>query len=37
LRYAIESKYFKYRTDLVEFEEGLSKTIKFYKKLYGNV
>jgi dTDP-glucose 4,6-dehydratase len=37
LRYAIESKYFKYRTDLVEFDEGLLKTIKFYKKLYGNV
>jgi dTDP-glucose 4,6-dehydratase len=37
LRYAIESKYFKYRTDLVEFDEGLLKTIKFYKKLYGHV
>jgi dTDP-glucose 4,6-dehydratase len=36
LRYAIESKYFRYQTKLVEFDEGLLKTIKFYKKIYGN-
>lgn len=34
LRYAIESKYFKYKTPLVDFEKGLSETIKFYKKKY---
>lgn len=34
LRYAIESKYFKYQTKFVEFEAGLADTINFYKKKY---
>lgn len=36
LRYAIESKYFKYNTVLAEFDTALSETIKFYKKKYEN-
>lgn len=36
LRYAIESKYFKYNTVLTDFDTALSETIKFYKKKYEN-
>jgi dTDP-glucose 4,6-dehydratase len=36
LRYAIESKYFKYNTVLADFDTALSETIKFYKKKYEN-
>lgn len=32
LRYAIESKYFKFQTEFANFNEALSNTINFYKK-----
>lgn len=34
LRYAIESKFFKYKTKFVDFDKALSETVKFYKKKY---